>query len=76
VKPSHDCPGGCHRPVPHHRFACGSCWQRLPEDIRRRIVSSHGRDPDGHWDAVTDAFAWYRDHDHRSAPRDEGVNPR
>jgi hypothetical protein len=60
----HDCPGGCGRPVPYQRFACGPCWYRLPVALRRAITSGWAHradDPAVHRRAMTDATEWYRD---------------
>jgi len=57
---THDCPGGCGRPVPRHRFACRSCWHRLPIDLRCPITANYRRDLAAHAQAMTAARRWYR----------------
>jgi len=32
------CPGGCGNNVPAERFACSTCWYRLPNTMRRRVA--------------------------------------
>lgn len=56
---THGCPGNCGRRVPHHRFACRSCWYRLPTDLRRPIVAYYQVDPGAHAEAMVDAIHWY-----------------
>ncbi|HZD14958.1 MAG TPA: hypothetical protein VE196_07485, partial [Pseudonocardiaceae bacterium] len=58
---THDCPGGCGRPVARHHYACRSCWYRLPAPLRRAITSSYGREPGAHGAAIRRANRWYRD---------------
>jgi hypothetical protein len=59
---THDCPGGCGRPVERHRVACRECWYRLPADLRRAITNNWKRNLDAHRLALVDAVQWYRDH--------------
>lgn len=38
ISNEHACPGGCGAVVENRLFACKPCWQRLPHDLRQRIV--------------------------------------
>lgn len=64
---SHECPGGCGRPVAHHRFACSYCWSRLPADLQTPITQNYGGDRLAHAEAMMDAVRWYREQTLRSA---------
>jgi hypothetical protein len=56
---THECPGGCRRQVPRHRYACRTCWYRLPGDLRTAITDTYRRDPAAHRTAMLDAGLWY-----------------
>jgi hypothetical protein len=65
----HDCPGQCGRRVVHSMLACGICWPRLPEDLRRNVVRADNirrRRPEdtalirAHRSAVVACLDWYR----------------
>lgn len=58
---THACPGGCHRQVPQHLFACKPCWLRLPYDLRQPISANYRRDEAAHLAAMADARHWYRE---------------
>jgi len=58
---THSCPGGCGRQVAHQRYACPSCWGRLPADLRRPITATYRRDQAAHGQAMADARRWYRE---------------
>lgn len=58
---THDCPGGCGRPVPQHHFACRPDWYRLPAELQLAIKANYRRDPAAHMQAMADSIAWYAD---------------
>lgn len=39
----HQCPGGCSRRISNERFACRSCWYRLPCYLRNLITQAYRR---------------------------------
>lgn len=65
---THDCPGCGVHGVPHHRLSCPRCWYQLPAELRDHINTTYrmrGADVTwrrAHWQALTDARAWYRRH--------------
>lgn len=63
---THDCPGGCRKPVPHHIFACRDCWIRLPSNYRRDIRATYNIDHHEHAQAMVRAMVWYRSHPRRT----------
>ncbi len=58
----HVCPGGCGRHVTPGRFACRSCWYRLPAAIRTAIWAGYRAAPLGgaHRAAMADARDFYQ----------------
>lgn len=58
---THDCPGGCGAPVPQHKFACFTCWRRLPAPLRRAITRTYNVDHTAHSRAMVTAMHWYRE---------------
>lgn len=64
------CPGGCTRRCPAHdcsstacRFTCNLCWERLPLDLRRRLLLSHSeRIQVEHILLMGDAKNWFLRH--------------
>jgi hypothetical protein len=59
---THKCPGGCRRDVANYKFACLTCWRRLPVELGRPISASWRVDPVAHAVAMTAAREWYRMH--------------
>lgn len=66
----HSCPGKCGHPVPHHLFACGSCWARLPLHLQEAIQRAP-RNSDAHLMAMAEACDWYREHETAQRPTDD-----
>lgn len=60
ARSTHECPGGCGRPVARQHLACRACWYRLPADLRRPISATYRRDFGAHLAAMSDATDWYR----------------
>lgn len=59
---THDCPGGCGKPVVRNTFACPACWHRLPQARRTAILLSRWANDRARYSrAMVDAMAWYRD---------------
>jgi hypothetical protein len=58
---THDCPGGCHRQVPHRLYSCFDCWGRLPAAIRRDIRAAYDIDHHQHAQAMVRGMCWYRE---------------
>lgn len=60
---THACPGACGRQVGHKRYACRTCWYRLPFDLRNTITGSYrAGDRLGHRSAMRAAHEWYKAH--------------
>lgn len=68
-QPTHDCPGNCGRQVAHRRYACATCWPRLPRELQLAITTNHGRDLGGHGDAMRVARRWFVEHPLSAATR-------
>lgn len=46
---------------PNRHFFCESCWQKLPEEHRRRLIFVEPLSlKDDTWDAVEAAMDWFR----------------
>lgn len=58
-RPVHQCPGGCGAHVPHHHFACPTCWARLPIDLQTPITDNYRHDLTAHAAAMAEARQWY-----------------
>lgn len=60
-EPTHTCPGGCGRQVPHHQFACRVDWHRLPGRHQLAISTTYwAGDTQAHSEAMVEAMHWYR----------------
>jgi hypothetical protein len=59
---THKCPGGCRRDVANTKFACPTCWRRLPVELAQPISANWRTDPFAHAVAMTAAREWYRTH--------------
>jgi hypothetical protein len=60
----HTCPGGCgDQNITSSRFACRTCWYRLPAVLRSAIWRAYqdvGALSAPHRAAMADAHEWYR----------------
>ncbi|MCU1614530.1 MAG: hypothetical protein JWO98_2070 [Frankiales bacterium] len=60
---THECPGGCgRRDVALEKFACPSCWFRLPRTLKKGITQTYRLDRAQHAEAMRAAIDWYAAH--------------